>query len=67
MKMLDCGRVYISAIVVGTARRLIDESLQYAISCEQFSQRIADFQKIQEKLADDYIVYTNVLPKYSSW
>lgn len=52
MKVLDRGRLHISAVALGAARRLIDESLAYAIERKQFGQRIADFQLIQAMLAD---------------
>lgn len=52
MKVLDRGRLHLSAVAVGAARRLIDESLSYAMDRKQFGQRIADFQLIQAMLAD---------------
>ncbi len=52
MKVLDRGRLHLSAVCVGTARRLIDESLRYALERRQFGSRIADFQLIQAMLAD---------------
>lgn len=52
MKVLDRGRLHLSAVAVGAARRLIDESLAYAMQRKQFGQRIADFQLIQAMLAD---------------
>lgn len=52
MKVLDRGRLHISAICVGAARRIIDETLQYAINRKQFGQPIAEMQLIQALLAD---------------
>ncbi|MEZ4608306.1 MAG: acyl-CoA dehydrogenase family protein [Deinococcales bacterium] len=47
MKVLDRGRLHISAVAVGSAKRLIDESLNYAKNREQFGTAIANFQLIQ--------------------
>ncbi len=52
MKTLDRGRLHISALSVGVANRLIEESLAFATERRQFGQRIADFQLIQAMLAD---------------
>lgn len=52
MKVLDRGRLHIAAVCVGTARRLIEESLAYARERKQFGQAIADFQLVQAMLAD---------------
>jgi acyl-CoA dehydrogenase len=52
MKVLDRGRLHISAICVGAAERLIHESLQYAIDRKQFGEPIANHQLIQALLAD---------------
>ncbi len=52
MKVLDRGRLHISAVCVGVAERLIEESLSYALERKQFGQRLADFQLIQAMLAD---------------
>jgi len=52
MKVLDRGRLHISAICVGLAERLIRDSLAYAMDRKQFGQAIADFQLIQAMLAD---------------
>jgi acyl-CoA dehydrogenase len=57
MKVLDRGRLHISAVSLGAARRLVDESLRYAIDRKQFGQRIADFQLIQAMLADSETEY----------
>ncbi|NSY14899.1 acyl-CoA dehydrogenase family protein [Agrobacterium vitis] len=52
MKVLDRGRLHISAVCVGMAERLIADSLAYAMQRTQFGQPIADFQLIQAMLAD---------------
>jgi len=52
MKTLDRGRLHISALAVGTAERLIDESVRYALERKQFGQPIGEFQLIQAMLAD---------------
>lgn len=52
MKVLDRGRLTISAVCVGVAERLIDDSLNYAIERKQFGQPIAEFQLVQAMLAD---------------
>lgn len=57
MKVLDRGRLHISAVATGTAKRLIDESVRYASEREQFGQPIANFQLIQAMLADSQTEY----------
>ena len=52
MKVLDRGRLHISALCVGMAERLIDDMLKYAMERKQFGQPIADFQLVQAMLAD---------------
>jgi acyl-CoA dehydrogenase len=52
MKVLDRGRLHISAICVGIAERLIDDSVAYAMQRRQFGQPISEFQLIQAMLAD---------------
>ncbi|MDJ0943679.1 MAG: acyl-CoA dehydrogenase family protein [Kiloniellales bacterium] len=52
MKVLDRGRLHISAVCVGVAKRLIEESLSYAMERKQFGKAIADFQLVQAMLAD---------------
>jgi acyl-CoA dehydrogenase len=51
MKTLDRGRLHISAVCVGLAERLIRDSVRYAIERKQFGQPIAEFQLIQDMLA----------------
>ena len=52
MKVLDKGRLHISAIACGMADRILNESIAYAQQRKQFGQRIGDFQLIQAMLAD---------------
>jgi len=52
MKVLDRGRLHISAACVGVAERLIEDSLRYAMERRQFGQPIAEFQLVQAMLAD---------------
>ena len=52
MKVLDRGRLHISALSVGIAERLIDDALRYAIERKQFGKPIAEHQMIQVMLAD---------------
>lgn len=52
MKVLDRGRLHISAIACGMARRILDESIAYARERKQFGQAIGQFQLIQALLAD---------------
>jgi len=52
MKVLDRGRIHVSAMAIGTARRMLDEALRYATERRQFGQPIAEFQLIQAMLAD---------------
>src|SRR5690606_9021503 len=47
MKVLDKGRIHISAVCVAVAERMLADALQYAVERKQFGQRIADFQLIQ--------------------
>ncbi|KKL52972.1 hypothetical protein LCGC14_2280090, partial [marine sediment metagenome] len=57
MKVLDRGRLHISALSVGTAKRLIDESVNYATQRKQFGTEIANFQLVQAMLADSQTEY----------
>ncbi len=52
MKVLDRGRLHLSAVCVGIADRLIGEAVTYALERDQFGQPLADFQLIQGMLAD---------------
>ena len=52
MKVLDRGRLHISAVCVGVAERLIRDSVRYAKERVQFGKPIGEFQLIQAMLAD---------------
>ena len=52
MRVLDRGRLHISAVCVGVAERLIADSVAYAGSRSQFGQPIANHQLIQGMIAD---------------
>ena len=52
MKVLDRGRLHIAAVCVGTAERLIADSLRYAMERRQFGKPIAEFQLVQAMLAE---------------
>ena len=52
MKVLDRGRLHISALACGLARRLIDDALAYAMERVQFGKPIAEHQLVQAMLAD---------------
>ncbi|MCW8886566.1 MAG: acyl-CoA dehydrogenase family protein [Cellvibrionaceae bacterium] len=57
MKVLDRGRLHISALSVGTAKRLIDESVLYSTERKQFGTEICNFQLVQAMLADSQTEY----------
>lgn len=52
MKVLDRGRLHISALACGMADRLIRDAVSYAKERRQFGRPIADFQLVQALLAD---------------
>ena len=52
MKVLDRGRLHISAVCVGVAERLVDESLRYTMERKQFGAPLAEHQLVQAMLAD---------------
>jgi acyl-CoA dehydrogenase len=52
MKVLDRGRLHVSALACGMADRILKESVTYAQQRKQFGQRIGDFQLVQAMLAD---------------
>jgi len=52
MKVLDRGRLNISAVSCGTASRILDEATRYARERKQFGKAIGEFQLIQAMLAD---------------
>ncbi|MEG3154619.1 acyl-CoA dehydrogenase family protein [Sphingomonas sp. RB1R13] len=52
MRVLDRGRLHISALCVGIAGRLIRDCTAYARDRKQFGQPIGDFQLVKAMLAD---------------
>lgn len=52
MKVLDRGRLHVSALACGMAQRILQESVAYAQQRRQFGQRIGDYQLVQAMLAD---------------
>lgn len=52
MKILERGRLHISAVCVGVAERLIADCVAYAAERKQFGQPISEFQLVQGMLAD---------------
>lgn len=52
MKVLNRGRLHISAVCVGAAQRLCDEAVNFARNRVQFGKPISDHQLIQAMLAD---------------
>ncbi|MEJ2476610.1 MAG: acyl-CoA dehydrogenase family protein, partial [Desulfobacterales bacterium] len=49
---LDGGRIGIASQAVGIGRAVLEESLEYAKTREQFGKAISSFEAIQWKLAD---------------
>ncbi len=52
MRVLDRGRLHISAVCVGVAERLIIDAVAYAKDRRQFGQALSDFQLVQAMIAD---------------
>ena len=52
MRVLDRGRLHISAVCVGVAERLIADAVRYASERHQFGHPIAQHQLIQGMIAD---------------
>ncbi len=52
MKVLDRGRLNISAVACGIAQRVLIESTRYARERKQFGKKLGEFQLIQAMLAD---------------
>ena len=52
MKVLDRGRLNISAVSCGLASRILDEARTYARDRKQFGKPLGEFQLIQAMLAD---------------
>jgi acyl-CoA dehydrogenase len=54
MTVLARGRLHIAAMCVGTAQRILDESVAYAGASKQGGRPIGDYQLVQAMLADSY-------------
>ncbi|WP_174299311.1 acyl-CoA dehydrogenase family protein [Caulobacter sp. S45] len=52
MRVLDRGRLHISAVCVGVAERLIADQVAYASERKQFGQAVSGFQMVQAMIAD---------------
>ena len=52
MRVLDRGRLHISAVCIGVAERLIADCVAYATERKQFGKPIAEHQLIQAMIAD---------------
>jgi acyl-CoA dehydrogenase len=52
MKVLDKGRLTIAAACVGSATRMLSDTLKYTSERRQFGQPVAQFQLVQAMLAD---------------
>ena len=55
MKVLDRGRIHMSALASGMCHRLLQESVQYAVERKQFGQAIGAFQLVQGMIADSKV------------
>lgn len=53
--VLNIGRFKLGASCLGGAKKLVDQSVEYAVEREQFQQPIANFGAIQYKLAEQAI------------
>ncbi len=61
MKVLDRGRIHLSALASGMSHRLVEESVRYAVERKQFGQYIGNFQLVQAMIADSRT------DAYASW
>ncbi|PHQ67726.1 MAG: acyl-CoA dehydrogenase [Sneathiella sp.] len=52
MKVLDRGRLHLSAVSTGISERILEEALAYASERKQFGTIIGEFQLVQALLAD---------------
>ncbi len=55
MQSLDNGRLLVGSAAAGYARRALDSALRYATERKAFGEAIANFQLIQQMLADSEI------------
>src|SRR4026207_1100515 len=68
--ILNIGRLKLCAAAIGGARRALTDSVQYAITREQFKQPIANFGAIKHKLAEMAIrifVAESALYRTANW
>jgi acyl-CoA dehydrogenase len=54
MTVLARGRLHLAAMCVGTAQRILDESVAHAAASKQGGTPIGDYQLVQAMLADSY-------------
>jgi acyl-CoA dehydrogenase len=54
MTVLARGRLHIAAMCVGTAQRILDESVAHASASKQGGRPIGDYQLVQAMLADSF-------------
>ena len=54
MTVLSRGRLHIAAMCVGTAQRVLDESVAHAATSKQGGRPIGDYQLVQGMLAESY-------------
>lgn len=52
MKVLDRGRIHVSAMAVGQGQRMLDIATDYALERKQFGKPIGEHQLVQGLLAD---------------
>ncbi|MBA4490057.1 acyl-CoA dehydrogenase family protein [Paracoccus sp. S1E-3] len=52
MKVLDRGRIHVSAMAVGQGQRMLDIATDYALTRKQFGKPIGEHQLVQGLLAD---------------
>ena len=52
LRGINSARTHVAATCVGQATRLVEEATTYALGREQFGQAIADFQSVENLLAD---------------
>ena len=52
LELLDKGRIGVAALAAGIAQAALDIALRFSLERRQFGRQIADFQSIQNKLAD---------------
>jgi len=54
MTVLSRGRLHIAGMCVGTAQRILDESVSHAANSKQGGRPIGDYQLVQAMLAESY-------------